>query len=134
MKGIITRTVGGFFFPADKKQNIYQTGIRGKINKRIYPGDYVEFKNGVIEKAYPRNNLLIRPPVANVDQILIILSIKNPSYNLRNLDRFLIVNEKAGLKPLIIINKIDLIEDLMIFKKDFQDYEKAGYRVYYISV
>ncbi|HLV10471.1 MAG TPA: ribosome small subunit-dependent GTPase A [Halanaerobiales bacterium] len=134
MKGIVTRTVGGFFFPADKEQNIYRTGIRGRINKRIYPGDYVEFKNGIIEKLYPRNNLLIRPQVANIDQILIILSTDNPPYHLRNLDRFLIVSEKAGLNPLIIINKIDLVENLEILQKDFQVYEKAGYRVYYISV
>ena len=61
MKGFITKAIGGFFFVADEKQNIYQTRIRGKIKDTVYPGDYVEFNEEVIEKVYPRNYCIGRP-------------------------------------------------------------------------
>lgn len=132
MKGFITKAIGGFFFVADEKQNIYQTRIRGKIKDTVYPGDYVEFNEEVIEKVYPRKSLLHRPAIANVDQVLIVLSVAKPEFDRRLLDRFLIIVEKAALNPLIVINKIDLVEGG--FFEQFEDYRTAGYQVYFISV
>lgn len=132
MKGIITKAVGGFFFPADNKQNIYQTKIRGKIRKEVYPGDYVEFNGKMIEKLYPRKSLLTRPAIANVDQVLIVFSAANPEFSHRLLDRFLIIVEEAALQPLIVINKIDLAKE--DFKAQFYDYKQAGYKICFISV
>ncbi len=134
MKGIITKAVGGFFFPADEKQNIYQTKIRGKIREKVYPGDYVEFSEGIIEKTYPRKSLLQRPTVANVDQVLIVLSIENPTFDRKMLDRFLVVVEEAALHPLIVINKIDLLSDFESFTRNISDYQQAGYQVFFVSV
>ncbi|MFI5358888.1 MAG: ribosome small subunit-dependent GTPase A [Halanaerobiales bacterium] len=132
MKGFVTKAIGGFFFVADEKQNIYQTRIRGKIKDTVYPGDYVEFNEEVIEKVYPRKSLLHRPAIANVDQVLIVLSVAKPEFDRRLLDRFLIIVEKAALNPLIVINKIDLAEGG--FFEQFEDYRTAGYQVYFISV
>src|SRR5690554_730737 len=132
MKGFVTKAIGGFFYVADEKENIYQTRIRGRIRDTVYPGDYVEFNEEIIEKIYPRKNLLHRPAIANVDQVLILLSVANPEFDRRLLDRFLIIVEKAGLNPLIIINKIDLAEEG--FFEQFEDYRAAGYQVYFISV
>ncbi len=134
MKGIVTKAIGGFFFPADEKQNIFQTGIRGKVKEKVYPGDYVEFSEGIIEKVYPRKSLLNRPMVANVNQVLIVLSIKNPKFDRKILDRFLVVVEEANLKPLIIINKIDLVDALESFKEELIDYQQAGYHIFFMSV
>jgi ribosome biogenesis GTPase len=134
MKGIVTKAIGGFFFPADEKQNIFQTRIRGKIKEKVYPGDYVEFSDGIIENLYPRKSLLYRPMVANVDQVLIVLSIDNPAFDRKMLDRFLVVVEEADLKPLIVINKIDLVDDLESFKEELTDYQQAGYRLFFMSV
>ena len=138
MKGIITKTVGGFFFVADENQKIHKTIIRGKIQKEVYPGDKVEFyvrekfEEKVIKKIYSRDNLLYRPKVANVDQVLVIQSFDKPPLDRKLLDRFLIAVEAAGLNPLIIINKKDLVED---FDKSIaQDYSEAGYKVYLISI
>ncbi|NLJ83590.1 MAG: ribosome small subunit-dependent GTPase A [Halanaerobiaceae bacterium] len=132
MKGFVTKAIGGFFYVADEKENIYQTRIRGRIRDTVYPGDYVEFNEEIIEKVYPRKNLLHRPAIANVDQVLILLSVANPEFDRRLLDRFLIIVEKAGLNPLIVINKIDLAEEG--FFEQFEDYRAAGYQVYFISV
>lgn len=132
MKGIITKAVGGFFFTADEKQNIYRSKIRGKIREKVYPGDYVEFQNNIIEKVYERKSLLHRPAIANVDQVLIVLAVSDPAFDRRILDRFLIIVEEASLNPLIVINKMELAaED---FKKQFDDYITAGYQICFVSV
>ncbi|MTI61035.1 MAG: ribosome small subunit-dependent GTPase A [Firmicutes bacterium] len=133
MKGIVTKAVGGFFFPADSNQKIYQTKVRGKIKDKIYPGDLVEFTDGVIERLYQRKNLLFRPSIANVDQVLIMLAMDQPAFDRRLLDRFLLMVEDVRLKPLIIINKMELSMNKSPVE-GFEDYFQAGYKIYFISV
>lgn len=134
MKGILVKSIGGFFFVADQEKNIYQCRIRGKIREKIYPGDYVEIdqENKILEDYYPRRNLLKRPKVANVDQVVIMHSIKNPEFKASLLDRFLLLVESAGFEPLIVINKIDQAE--ADYQLKFEEYQKAGYDLYFISV
>lgn len=134
MKGIITKAIGGFFFLADENNKIYQTEIRGKIRDKAYPGDLVEFEAGIIEKIYPRRNLLFRPKLANIDQVLIIQAICEPDINFKLLDRFLIMVEFSQLKPILAINKIDLKENEEQLKLKFRFYQKAGYQVFFFSV
>src|SRR6056297_1723335 len=134
MKGILVKTIGGFFFAADKDKNIYQCRIRGRIQKKIFPGDYVEIdkEDLTIEDVYPRKNLLQRPKVANVDQVIIMHSLKDPEFKYSLLDRFLLLVEYSGFDPLVVINKIDKAEDE--YKDKFQDYIDAGYELHFISV
>jgi ribosome biogenesis GTPase len=138
MKGIITKTIGGFFFVSDEIKTLHKTKIRGKIQKQVYPGDIVKFKirdefdEKIIEKVFPRKSLLNRPKVANVNQVLIMLSFSEPTFDRRLLDRFLVVVEAADLQPLIIINKIDLIDRLK--KNYYQDYLDAGYKIFVCSI
>ncbi|MGM0602757.1 MAG: ribosome small subunit-dependent GTPase A [Bacillota bacterium] len=134
MKGLLIKSIGGFFFVADREENIYQTRIRGKIRKTIYPGDSVEINKEklTLEKVYSRKNLLKRPKVANVDQVLVMHSIKNPEFSPKLLDRFLLLVESSGFEPIIVINKIDCTD--LNYQKEFNDYKKAGYKLYFISV
>ncbi len=134
MKGILIKLIGGFFFVADQNKNVYQCGIRGKIREKIYPGDYVEIdkENMILEDYYPRNNLLKRPKVANVDQVVIMHSVKEPDFTPSLLDRFLLLVESSGFEPLIVINKIDRAEEG--FKENFEEYQEAGYQLDFISV
>ncbi|MFW5980017.1 MAG: ribosome small subunit-dependent GTPase A [Halanaerobiales bacterium] len=132
-KGLITKTLGGFFFVANKNQQIKKLNIRGKIQKQVYPGDRVGYKNNVIEKIFPRNTLLKRPTIANVEQVLIMQSIAYPSFDNILLDRFLIRVKECGLKPVIILNKIDLAVNNEIKKPELFDYKNAGYSVFEIS-
>jgi ribosome biogenesis GTPase len=134
MKGILIKSIGGFFFVADQKKEIYQCRIRGKIREKIYPGDYVEIdkENKILEEYYPRSNLLKRPKVANVDQVVVMHSVKNPDFTPSLLDRFLLLVESSGFEPLIVINKIDQAE--AGFKDNFDEYKKAGYQLDFISV
>ncbi len=66
----------------------------------------------VIEKVYPRRNRLRRPPVANIDQVVILMSVSKPPLDLVLLDRLLITVEKAKLEIVICLNKIDLLTAL----------------------
>ncbi|SIQ98307.1 ribosome small subunit-dependent GTPase A [Halanaerobium kushneri] len=134
MKGILIKSIGGFFFVADQEKNIYQCRIRGKIREKIYPGDYVEIdkKNKILEDFYSRKNLLKRPKVANVDQVVIMHSLKNPDFKPALLDRFLLLVESSGFEPLIVINKID--QAAVSFKEKFREYQDAGYELHFISV
>ena len=88
--------------------------VMGKVRKQDAPvaGDLVEteFVNGrwVIQKILPRHNRLIRPAVANVDQALIIMSVKDPDFSPALIDRLSILIMHAGIRPILCVTKCDL--------------------------
>ena len=132
-KGIITKTIGGFFFVADSDRNIIRTEIRGRIQKTVYPGDKIGFENKIIEEVYPRENLLHRPKIANVEQVVLVLALSHPSFDRDLFDRFLVLLEAFNLEIVVVINKIDLANSENIALPDLSDYEKAGYDIIYMS-
>lgn len=134
MEGIITKTLGGFFF-VKVKNNIMRCRIRGKIQKTIYPGDHVivDIDNEIVEDLKDRKNLLDRPKVANLDQVLILHSLKEPPLDLNLLDRFILMAESSGLIPIVVFNKIDLVDNLDSIKEELNIYKKIGYDIFYIS-
>jgi len=95
-------------------------------SSKIIVGDCVEVNNAMIEKVYPRKNEFIRPPIANIDQLVIVVSTKNPKPDLELLDKQLIMAEKNDVVPIICVNKIDLAED---YKEIIETYEEIGYQV-----
>ena len=86
----------------------------GKLRKSHSPvvGDLVEAQilNGVcgIQKIYPRHNCLIRPACANVDQALIVMSVKDPDFSPALIDRLSALIVHAGIKPVLCVTKCDL--------------------------
>lgn len=103
------------------------------------PGDRVEFsviredeKTGFIESIQPRKTQLIRPAVANIDQLAIIIAAKAPEPDFLLLDKLLVTAAVKGIDPLICINKIDLDAD-EIYKEVVNSYEKTGYPVVAMS-
>lgn len=110
--------------------------IRGKIHKQqLLPrvGDFVLFdeKKQVIEKVLPRKNSFLRPLVSNIDQAIIVTSVKEPDFSLSLLDRLLTLMELHKVEGVICLTKLDLItkeEKESIFKT--MDYYKGlGYKV-----
>ena len=78
MKGIIIKGIGGFYYVKDADSTVYECKARGIFRKNnIKPtvGDYVEFENGSINEIYPRKSHLIRPSVANIDNLPLDITI-----------------------------------------------------------
>lgn len=137
--GRIIKALSGFYYVEDHDQ-IFQCRARGKFRKddqKPLVGDMCEFSienenEGYIRRLLPRKNALIRPPISNVDQALLVFSAKEPDLNTLLLDRFLLMIEHFHINPIICISKIDLCDEKSI-KEIMLPYENAGYQVFYIS-
>ncbi|NLY78475.1 MAG: ribosome small subunit-dependent GTPase A, partial [Lysinibacillus sp.] len=96
-------------------------------------GEYTkeEGSDGVIKKIYPRMNDLIRPPIANVDQALLVFSVKEPDFNVNLLNRFLVVLESHNIQPILCFTKMDLLseEERAEIESYMKDYKEIGYEV-----
>ena len=119
---------------------IYDSYARGKLkNIEMSPivGDNVEIeitdktkKLAIIEQISPRDNQMKRPKIANIDQVIFIISTKNPKPDLLILDKQLAYAESLKIEPIIVINKIDLDESYKTIQKTYQN---IGYKVITIS-
>ena len=134
-KGIILKGIGGFYY-VEAAGMVYECKARGIFRKnRITPlaGDRVEISHEgethTIEEILPRSNYLVRPPVANIDQLMIVVSVCDPAPNLFVIDRTLAVAEDKGIEPIIVVSKTDLEDGVWLQ----EIYEKAGIPIYFIS-
>ncbi len=92
----------------------FKASLRGNIKRKngILVGDLVEvevsYDRYMIKKILPRKNSLIRPPVANIDNFVIVVSLSTPSPDLFLLDKQIVLAKFKDILPIIVINKIDL--------------------------
>lgn len=138
--GIILKGVGGFYY-VDIGSEVIQCRARGNFREEgITPlvGDKVKIRiskednNGYIDEIYNRTTKLVRPSVANVTQVIIVMSIEKPKINTWLLDKFIIMAEAEGLDIIICINKSDLDMDESANLKRI--YEDIGYKVLQTSI
>lgn len=117
MTGTIVKGIGGFYYVReDVSGRVYQCRARGVFKKDgITPtvGDNVSFEipetgDAWITAIADRKNVFIRPPVSNIDMIIVITAAKNPKPNLDMIDRLLVAAEMAEAEIVICINKMDL--------------------------
>ncbi len=138
MIGKIIKGIAGFYYVHDGVSNVYECKAKGIFrNKKIKPlvGDNVEFdildeqeKTGNIIDILKRDNELIRPAVANIDQAMIVFAVTDPEPNLNLLDRFLVTMESQDVPVVICFNKKDLVSAEEA-EKLTSIYEAAGYQV-----
>jgi len=140
LTGRIVKGVGGNYYVMTEIGE-FVCQARGLFRKKgISPivGDFVEISvidcakaTGYLQKIMPRKNELVRPKVANIDQVVLVCAVV-PQINLDVVDGFLMVCEKQGLDVILCINKVDLDVN-----KQYLDagraYEMAGYEVLYTS-
>lgn len=110
--GMIIKCVGGLY-TVESPDGIFECKARGVFRNRgiiPYVGDEVEIDGGVITKVLERRNSLIRPPIANLDQLVFVVSTCEPSPNLLLLDKFIAIAEYKRIDPIIVITKIDLAD------------------------
>ena len=135
MQGKIVGNISNIY-QIKAENNLYKSYARGKLKQEETTpmvGDIVEIKiieeekkEAIIEKIIPRKNQIKRPKISNIDQIIFIISTKNPKPDLLMLDKQLVYAETLDIEPIIVINKIDLSDKYMEIEKI---YSKIGYKV-----
>ncbi|MFI8574728.1 ribosome small subunit-dependent GTPase A [Rossellomorea aquimaris] len=137
-EGKIVKALSGFYYVLSEGS---VTQCRGRGNFRINKitplvGDYVEFQaenktDGYILKVYDRKNELVRPPIANVDQAILVFSASEPDFSPALLDRFLVLVESKEIEPLICVTKMDLLtsDQTNKIERYVKDYRSFGYEV-----
>ena len=135
MKGTIIKGIGGFYY-VKASDNVYECKARGVFRKhRITPtiGDVVEIETsgekGSIVDILERRSYLVRPPVANIDTMLLVVAAAAPEPSLFLIDKMLVNAEINNIHPVLCINKTDLEKRNDIKKL----YENAGYEVFCVS-
>lgn len=134
--GVIIRATGGFY-TVDTPAGTVECRARGlfrKDNLTPYVGDVAfvqmnEEGTGTVIRIGNRKNHLIRPPVANLDQLILVLSTTDPAPNMLITDKLICVAEHKGILPVIVVTKTDLSagEDLSRL------YRQAGFPVFTVD-
>ncbi|WMJ22384.1 ribosome small subunit-dependent GTPase A [Paludicola sp. MB14-C6] len=134
--GLITKAIAGFYYvAADNK--CYECKARGVFrnqNQSPMVGDYVDIEidennKGVVVSVDERKNSFLRPPLANLDKLFIVVSTCNPTPSFLVIDKLIAVCEYKEIEPIIIITKTDLKEaDELV-----SIYRNAGFQVIALS-
>lgn len=136
MKAIVIRSLGGSY-TVEAPEGIYECSARGIFRKKgISPvcGDDVEISfeqdgSAVIEKIYERRSFIVRPPLANLDMLVLVSSTVDPRPNTLIIDKLTAIAEYKGIKPVIVFTKIDRTEPGELTEV----YRKCGFDVYEID-
>ena len=138
LSGKIIKILANFYYVQDSKNKVWECFARARLlkeGKLLFVGDEVEIEEsnasqGVVVNLCKRKNQILKPPIANVDQILIVFSTTQPEFDFYNLDRYLsfVRYELPNEKTIVCINKIDLK------KLDINEsYKESSYDVFYVS-
>lgn len=142
MQGKIIKGIAGFYYIHVVESGVYECKAKGVFRReKIKPlvGDDVvievldeEEKTGNIIQVLPRRNELIRPAVANIDQVLLVFAILQPDPHYNLLDRFLVMLESKLLPVILCFNKADIAADTQIDELR-AIYGKCGYPLLFTS-
>ena len=135
VRGRIIKSLGGFYYVADseQKENIIECRARGAFRQQnVKPcvGDWAQVEltpqgKGYVVEIEERKNSLVRPPLANLDQLVLVVSIADPAPNAFVLDKLIAIAEYQEIEPIIVITKCDLADP----EEFAQIYRKAGFTV-----
>ncbi len=142
MQGKIVKGIAGFYYVHVVESGVYECKAKGIFRKeKVKPlvGDNVEIevlkeaeKQGNIIHIFPRENELVRPAVANIDQALVLFAVLRPTPHYNLLDRFLVMMEMQGIDTAICFNKLDIVtkeEEVQMLAA----YEKCASKVLFVS-
>ena len=136
-RGKIIKGIGGFYY-VKTENSIVECRARGKFRKDSilpYVGDNVQISvnednTGYVVSIDERKNSFIRPPIANIDKLLIVASLSDPEPDTLFIDKMLVCAEANNVKAAICFNKSDLSDDR---EKYVDIYKSAGYDVFLTS-
>lgn len=132
-EGLVTRILAGFY-DVSNERGMRRCRARGVFRKRgihMLVGDRVTYDEiglheGIVTSVFDRTSELSRPPVANVNQALLVFSISTPAFHHFLLDSALVTVALAGLNPVIVVTKCDLATDEEV-QSTITPYILAGY-------
>ena len=126
-----------------RSNKVYQVNEKSLSKKKVLTevkaspkvGDIAYVENGMIDHVDERKNEMIRPDVANVDQILLVFAACEPEFSFYLLDLFIVNILKQNIKPLIVVSKIDKMPEakMLELKNGLKYYENMGYKVLYVN-
>lgn len=136
LNGTIIKCIGGFYY-VEAADEIYECKARGVFRKeKLSPlvGDKVtisinENAENTIDEIMPRKNALTRPPVVNIDNLIIVVSTVEPKPSTLVIDKLIAVAEHKNIEPIIVITKSDLASAQEIF----DIYTLAGFKTIIVS-
>jgi ribosome biogenesis GTPase len=144
-EGLIVKALSGFYYvkPNNAVEPVVQCRARGQFKlKNVTPlvGDRVQYEmtdrgEGTVMEVFPRTRSLVRPPVANVDQVMLVFSARQPEPSLILLDKFLVHAAQADLPVVLVFTKCDLLasaddEPRVAWQQMLDVYRQIGYPVY----
>ena len=137
MQGTIMKGIGGFYYVKCDDKNIYACRARGKFRKDglvPFVGDFVEIevtdpekKEGYVTNIFPRTNAFFRPPVANIDMLLVTFAAKDPEPASELIDKLTVAALAQNVACAVCINKIEL--DREKAESMAEEYRLAGFPV-----
>ena len=138
MDGIIIKGIGGFYY-IETADGIYECKARGVFRKeKITPlaGDRCRIQvlaedKGNIEEIFPRKNSFIRPPVANIDTMILVFAAASPDPVPELIDKLSVIALSSGAQPAIVINKTDL--DRTVADELLKTYSPTGFDIFTVS-
>lgn len=115
LEGTIIKGIGGFYY-VEVADVIYECKARGVFRKNKIsplPGDRVKFTvndgaENTIDEIFSRRNVLVRPPIANIDRLFVVTSVCDPKPNTLVIDKLIAIAEKNDIEPVLVITKTDL--------------------------
>ncbi|MBQ3259182.1 MAG: ribosome small subunit-dependent GTPase A, partial [Clostridia bacterium] len=135
-QGLLLQVIGGFYY-VEAADTVYECKARGVLRREgVSPvtGDRVvitlsEEGKGVLECVLPRRNALVRPPVANLDCLAIVVSVAQPRPHLLLVDKMIALAEHHGMEPIVVVTKTDL--EAEPFPEEV--YRDAGFSVFSVT-
>lgn len=151
--GVVTKSTGSWYHVFNHDNTIVECRLRGKFRTKgikttnpVAVGDIVDYEVDAhaIVNIHPRKNYIIRKSIklskqshiiaSNMDQAVLIVSLKNPRTSTGFIDRFLVTAEAYHIPSIIVFNKIDLLEDENDLNRIISVYENVGYKCLKTSV
>ena len=157
MKALVIKSTGSWYDVEAENGNLYKCRIKGKFRTKqikstnpVVVGDYVEIvsedENWMINKLYERKNKIVRRSVnlskqthiiaANIDQVILMITLKSPETFTAFIDRFLVSAQAFGVEVILLFNKVDIYDKptLLELENLKNIYTQIGYKCISVSV
>lgn len=139
IEGLVIRAYNSFYYiRAAQQEALITCKLKGRLKKERFSllvGDYVRVElaadgTGSIDQILPRSSFLLRPAVANLEQVILVFAMRQPDYSLMLIDKMLALYSKSNVQLVLCFNKCELADEQAVLRNL---YEQIGYKVLFTS-